>query len=343
MAEHRGSAKPAHGGGRVIITRAALTLVLALGLAFVTFGAEAQQAGKVYRVGFLSGPPLVGRTTALFEQQLHDLGWHNGENILIEYRSAEGKLDRLPAFAAELLRLKVDLILAVAAPDTKAAREATRSIPIVFAAHGDPVAAGDVQSLSRPGGNITGLALMHPELVGKQLELLKTIAPRAVRVAVLWNAGNPIKVRDYQELKAAAKLLRVVLESHEVRRPADRDVAFSAITQKRPDALLVLGDPVTFQIRTSITDFATKARLPAMYPYREFIAAGGLMSYGADLDALFRRAAGYVDKILKGAKPADLPVEQPTKFDLVINRKTAKVLGLTIPPALLVQADQVIE
>jgi len=315
----------------------------AMALLAAPLAAESQQAGKIPTVGFLWATPRVDRMTIAFEQGLRDLGWLNGQNIAIEHRFAEGHLDRLPALATELVNLRPDVIVADAAPATKAAKRATGDVPIVFAVHGDPIGADDVRSFSRPGGNITGLTLIHPELIGKQLDLLKQAVPRVSRVAVLWNAANPAKVLDWRELKPAARTLGIALQSREVGRPADFDAAFAAIRHERPDALLTLGDALTFTIRASITDFAAKERLPAMYMYREFVEGGGLMSYGADLADSFLRSATYVDKILRGAKPADLPVEQPTKFELVINLKTARALGLTIPPSLLVRADQVIE
>jgi len=281
--------------------------------------------------------------TAALEQGLRDWGWLNGQNIVIEHRFAEGHFDRLPALAAELVGLRPDVIVVDAASATQAAKRATRSIPIVFAVHGDPVGAGDIGSLSRPGGNITGLTILHPELIGKQLELLKQAVARVSRVAVLWNAANPAKILDWRELKPAARTLGITLQSREVQRPADFDAAFAAIRGGRPDALLTLGDALTFGARVSITDFAAQERLPALYQYREFVESGGFMSYGADLADLFQHAAEYVDKILKGARPADLPVQQPTKFELVINMKTAEALGLTIPPAVLARADEIIQ
>jgi ABC-type uncharacterized transport system substrate-binding protein len=314
--------------------------------------AGAEQAGKVYKVGYLwagsSSDTIAEGTTSFrsgerFEHALHDLGWVKGRNIAFEYRFGEGDFNRLPELATELVGLGLDVILAQAGPETNALKQATKRIPIVFGAHGDPVGSGDVQSLAHPGGNITGLALMHPELGGKQLELLRQAAPRVSRVAVVWNAANPLKVGDWRALQAPAQSLGIVPESGEVRRSADFKNTFAPIRRHRPDALLTLGDPLTYSFRETIVDFATKERLPAMYPYAAFAVDGGLMSYGADLLDLIRRSAGYVDEILKGAKPADLPVEQPTKFELVINLRTAKALGLTIPPSLLLRADQVIE
>jgi putative ABC transport system substrate-binding protein len=278
-----------------------------------------------------------------FEQELTNRGWRIGENITIEYLYAEGHLERLPALAAELVDHNVELIFAVTAPETRAAKAATRTIPIVFAAHGDPVASGDVLSFAHPGGNATGLSQMHPELGRKQLEFLKACVPHATRIAVLWNPTSPVKVHDWRELNPVAQALGISLLSSEVRTSGEVHEALDAMARQSPDALLTLGDPLTFQLRATIATFATAQRLSAMYPYREFVEVGGLMSYGPDHVDLFRRAADFVDKILKGSKPEDLPVEQPTKFESVINLKTAKAIGLTIPPLLLAGADEVIE
>jgi putative ABC transport system substrate-binding protein len=297
---------------------------------------------RTRRIGLLIGVPAPKLIDA-FEQGLRDHGWRTGENLTIVVRSAEGYLERLPTLAAELVELKVDLIFAATAPETHAARLATKSIPIVFAAHGDPVGSGDVQSLARPGGNITGLTQIHPELSQKQLQFLRECVPAASRIAVLWNATSPAKARDWEELKPVAQALGILLQPSEVRGPADFDDAFAVIASQRPDALLTLGDPLTYHFRTAIVAFAAAQRLPAMYPFREFVDAGGLMSYGAHLADLFRRAAGNVDKILNGAKPEEIPVERPTKFELTVNLKIAKALGLTIPTEILVAADEVIE
>jgi len=275
---------------------------------------------------------------------MRDLGYVEGRNVLIEYRSAD--LDRLPATAAELVALKVDVIVVPAPPQARAVMQATRAIPIVFAAAGDPVASGLVESLARPAGNLTGLSTLTPELVGKRLELLKQAVPGATRFAVLWQPGGSSERRDKDMLKSAeatAQALGVRLQLHEARGPADLNRAFSEMTRAHADALIVLTSSVFFGERRRLVDLAAKNRLPTVYPWREGVDAGGLMAYGSDLADLSRRAATYVDKILKGAKPGDLPVEQPTKFELVINLKTAKALGLTIPPSLLARADQVID
>jgi putative ABC transport system substrate-binding protein len=326
-----------------VVTRRAFIGTLTGGLLATPLVAHGQQRAKVAKVGVLFGRPPTARHTQAFEQGLRDLGWIQGQNLTLEYRFAEGVLDRLPRLAAELVSLKVDLLVAVAAPETAAARQATNTVPIVFIVHGDPVASGDVATLARPGGNVTGLGQMAPEMSTKQLQILQQVVPRVARVAVLWNVANPTKTADWREVKASAHTLGIVLQSREVRRGEDFADVFVAIRRDRPDALLTLVDPVTFAMRASIAEFAARERLPAMYPSQDFVEAGGLISYGADIEDLFRRAPRYVDRILKGAKPADLPVEQARKFDLVINLKTAKALGLTIPPSLLQRADQVIE
>jgi len=307
--------------------------------------AGAQQAPKVPRIGLLS--PFSPSDTALwhqaFRQGLHDLGWVEGKNISIEYRYAEGRNDRLPDLAADLVRLKLDIIVAAVTTDALAAKNATTAIPIVMASVGDPVASGLVASLARPGGNITGLSQMAPELAGKRLELLKEIVPKLSRVAVLWNPQDRGSTLSWNEIQLPARKLGVQLHSLEVRRPNDLDKAFRDATRAGAGALAIMPDPVFVRDLKRIADLAAKSRLPSIFHLREFVDAGGLMAYGVDRSDLFRRVATYVDKILKGAKPADLPVEQPTRFELVINMKTAKTLGLTIPPSVLIRADQVIQ
>jgi putative ABC transport system substrate-binding protein len=316
--------------------------VLALPLA-----AEAQPAAKVPRIGYL-GPTLAANPHMVeaFLQGLRDLGYVEGRNVVIEYRSAEGKLERYPALVAELVALKVDVIFVPGTPAAVAAKQATRTLPIVFAAAADPVADGLVTSLARPGANVTGLSSFSPDLVGKRLELLKQAVPGVSRVAVLWQPGGQGERTDKDLLKradVAARALELQLQVVEVRGPADFDRVFSNMTRARAGALTVLGTPMFFTERRRLVDLAAKNRLPAVYTSREFVDAGGLMAYGANTADLVRRAATYVDKILKGAKPADLPVEQPTKFELVINLKTAKALGLTILPSLLGRADEVVQ
>ncbi len=330
-----------------MMERRTFLVMIAGGLLTAPLAAEAQQPGKVYRIGWLaSTPPTTPealRVWEAFTQGLRDLGYVEGKNILIERRYSEGRFERLPELAAELVRLKVDLIVASAAPEARAAKQATLTIPIVMVAAGEAVEVGLVASLARPGGNVTGLTQMLPELTGKRLELLKEIVPKLSRVAILWNSANPAKVPDWKGTQVAARTLGIALYPAEVRGPDDFERAFNAMSREKLDALMTLDDPLTTRYRTQIVDFAAKKRLPAVYGVSLFVAdADGLMSYGTHYPDLFRRAAAYVDKILKGAKPADLPIEQPTKFELVINLKTAKALGLTIPPSLLLRADEVI-
>jgi putative ABC transport system substrate-binding protein len=312
--------------------------------------AEAEQAAKVPRIGWLSLNRVASPSphlTEAFRQGLRDLGYVEGRNVVIEYRDAEGKLERLPALAAELVALQVDVIVAGGGtPTALAAKQATKTIPIVFASAGDPVGSGLVTSLARPSGNVTGLSNLAPELVGKRLEQLTQAVPGVSRVAALWQPGGLGERTDKDVLKeaeAAARTLAVRLQLVEARGPADFDRAFSDMTKARAGALTVLPSLMFSSERRRLVDLAAKTRLPAVYPQRDFVDAGGLMAYGPNLADLFRRTATYVDKILKGAKAADLPIEQPTKFELVINLKTAKALGLTIPPSLLQRADQVIE
>jgi putative ABC transport system substrate-binding protein len=281
-----------------------------------------------------------------FRQGLHDLGYVEGRNLLIEYRDADGKLERLPALAAELVALKVDVIVAPNTVAALAAKQVTATVPIVFAVAADPVASGLSASLARPGGNVTGLSILAPELVGKCLEQLKQAVPGVTRVAALWQPGAYGERTDKDILKeanVAGRGLGVRLQFVEARSPTDFNRAFSEMTRARAGALSVLASTMFISERKLLVDLAAKYRLPAVYPWREFVDAGGLMAYGPNLSDLYRRGASYVNKILKGAKPADLPVEQPTKFELVVNLKTAKTLGLTIPPALLQRADQVVE
>jgi putative ABC transport system substrate-binding protein len=314
----------------------------ALCLAATAVAAAVERPAKVPRIGVLAFQPTP-HLLEVFRQGLRDLGYVEGQTIAIEYRFGEGRPERLPGLAAELVRLKVDVIVAGPPPAPEAAKQATSTIPIVFAVTGDPVAEGLVASIARPGGNLTGLAAMSPELVGKQLELLKEVVPRVSRVAVLQNPGNQGHPPTLPQAEDAARVLRVQLHILKASSPAEIDSTFAAMTVQRAGGVLVLRDPLFNAQRTQIAALAAKGRLPAIYGNREFVEAGGLMSYGASLVDLWRRAATYVDKILKGAKPADLPVEQPTKFELVINMKTAKALGLTIPRSVLSLADEVIQ
>ena len=309
--------------------------------------AEAQQAAKIARIGFLGANVAASpHIQQAFLQGLRDLGYVEGRNVVIESRSAEGKLERLPALAAELVALKVDVIVAGGTSQVRAAQQATRTIPIVFAISLDPVTDGFVTSLARPGGNVTGLSLLAPQLVAKRLELLTQAVPGVSRVAVLWHPGafgDRTEKDMLKEVEVAARGLAVRLQYLEARRPDDFDRAFSEMTRARAGALIVLPSPMFLGERRRLADLAAQNRLPAVYPFRESVDAGGLMSYGPDFVDLFRRAATYVDRILKGTKPGDLPVEQPTKFQLLINLKAARALGLTIPPSVLARADEVVE
>jgi putative tryptophan/tyrosine transport system substrate-binding protein len=323
-----------------------LAVVLALDLTLAPL-IEAQQVAKVAQLGYLgTDRAAIPHLREAFRQGLRDLGYVEGRNLVIEYRYSEGKFEQLPALAAELVALKVDVIVASSTPAALAAKQATRTLPIVFAAAGDPVASGLVTSLARPGGDVTGSAVIAPELVGKCLELLKQAVPGASHVAVLWHPGGHGERTEKNILtgaEVAGRALGVRLQFVEARGPADFDGAFSEMTRARAGTLTVLPSIMFFNEHRRLVDLAAKSRLPAVYPWREFVDVGGLMSYGPNVADLFRRLATYVDKILNGAKPGDLPIEQPTKFELVINLKTAKALGLTIPPSLLGQADQIIE
>jgi len=328
-----------------VTTRREFIGTLAVFLLVVPLASEAQAPAKVHRIGFLTSrsPTDSPHLLEAFRQGLRELGYVEGQNIAIEYRFAEGRPERLPALAAELVRLKVDVIVTAAPPAHLAAKQATSTIPIVFVVTGDPVAEGLVASLARPGGNITGLSSIAPEVVGKQLELLKEVTPRVSRVAVLQNPSNHVHPAMLRQAEGAARALGVQLHTVQARTPPEIDAAFEAMRSQRAGGVLVLRDLLFLAQRTQIAALAAKSRLPAVYGNKEVAEAGGLMAYGANTPQMYRRAATYVDKILKGAKPADLPVEQPTKFELVINLKTAKALGLTIPPSLLQRADEVIQ
>jgi len=329
-----------------MISRRAFIGSVAGGLLAAPLAAEGQQAAKIARIGYLGfNRAANSHLPEAFFQGLRDLGYVEGRNVVIEYRDAAGKQERFPALAAELVALKVDVIVASGTPQALAAKQATRTIPIVMTSAGDPVGSGLVTSLARPGGNVTGLSFLAPELVGKCLELLTQAVPGVSRVAVLWHPGDYGERTERDMLKGAevaARALGVRLQVVEARGPADFDRAFSDMTRARAGALTELPSAMFLTERRRLVDLAAKNRLPAVYPWREPVDAGGLMSYGPDFADSFRRAATYVDKILKGAKPADLPVEQPTKFELVINLKAAKALGLTIPPSVLGRADEVI-
>ncbi len=308
--------------------------------------ANAQQAGRVARLGYLASNLGNQGPLEAFSQGLRDLGYVEGRNVVIEYRDAQGKLEPLSSLAAELVALKVDIIVASSTAAALAAKEVTSVVPIVFATVPDPVASGLVASLARPGGNVTGLSNLNADLVGKCLEYLTQAVPGVNRVAVLWQPGAFGERTEKQMLKAAevaAGTLGIQLKFVEARAPADIDKAFADITGAGVDALTVLVSGMLLGERKRIVDFAAQRRLPAIYTFRELVDAGGLMSYGVSLADLFRRAASYVDKILKGAKPAELPVEQPIKHEFVVNLKTAKALGLTVPPTIIARADEVVE
>ena len=306
---------------------------------------QAQQPAKIPRIGFLSGTSLSSTSARVeaFRQGLRELGYVEGKNIIIEYRSAEGKLDRLPALAADLVSLKVAVIVTSGPTATRPAKETTSTIPIVMTQDTDPVGNGFVVSLAKPRGNITGLSALRPEISGRQVELLKEILPKISRVAVLGNSTTPGTGQALKEMERAARAFGMKVQHLDVQSPKDTETAFHAARKEHAEAVLVLTSGVFTSQRTQLADLAVKNRLPAMYYRREFADEGGLMSYGVSFTDLDRRAATYVDKILKGAKPADLPVEQPTKFELVINLKAAKQIGLTIPPNVLVRADTVIK
>jgi len=328
-----------------VTTRRAFITTLAGGILAAPLAVEAQPA-KVYRIGLLGGSPPNSpggsRAWEGFFHGLRELGYVEGQNILIEGRFYGDRTERLPALAAELVQLKVDVIVAGAAPAPEAAQRATSTIPIVMAIHFDPVGSGLVVSLASPGRNVTGLSVLSPELVGKRLQLLKEAVPGISRVAVLWNPTIPTQALELRAAEVAARSLKVQLQVVEAQGSSDFASAFSAMTKDRAGGLIALTSSMFFAHRTRIVELAAQSRLPAVYGVKEFPEAGGLMAYGPNLRESFRRAATYVDKILKGAKPADLPVEQPTKFELFINLKTAKALGLTIPQSLLLRADEVI-
>ena len=311
------------------------------GLLVAPLAGEAQQAGKVYRIGFLrAGQPPESYLEG-FQQGLRERGYVTGQNVLVELRTTDGSLDKLPQLAEELVLLKVDVILASAGPATLAAGKATTSVPIVFVGVVDPVGLGLVPSLGRPGGNLTGLATTSEDFAGKRLELLKTIVPGLKRVAVLWHPSNPSNRVQLKGAQVAARTLGVRLETVSIEGPNDFDSAGKTV--RGSDGLLFLESPLFTTHRARLAELASRSRLPAIYGQREYVEVGGLMSYGTQFHDLYRRAALPVDKILKGAKPADLPVEQPTKFEFVINLKTARAIGLTIPPTTLARADEVIE
>ncbi len=320
-----------------------VVFVLAVAILACAYLADAQQTKKVPSVGYLSGASAPGPREEAFRQGLRDRGYVEGKNIVIEWRFAQGKEDRLPTLAAELVGLRVDIIVTDGTRLTRAAKNATRTIPIVMASDADPIGSGHIASLARPGGNITGLTNNNPDLSGKRLEVLKEAIPGISRVGIIWNPELPTSVTAFKEAEMAAQPLGLQLQSFEMRGPDDYEGAFQAAVKGRVRALTVLSDSLMFSNRTRILELAVKHKLPTMHTQSLWVEAGGFMSYGTYFPDLSRRAATYVDKILKGTKPAELPVEQPIKFELVINLKAAKQIGLTIPPNVLARADKVIK
>ena len=323
----------------------AFQAVLGSTLLALSIPAEAQQSNKHSRIGllFATSPSAAVNRIQAFQQGLYERGYVEGKNILLEYRYADGKLERIPALARELVGLKSDVIVTNGPTDTRAARDATNTIPIVMAQDSDPVGSGFVASLARPGGNITGLSTLSPEISGKQVELLKEIDPTLSQIMVVGNSAEPGNAKTLEEMRLAATAVGVKLQYLDLRRPEDIESALEKIIRGRAGGLIVLRNPIASTSRKRIMEFAAKNRLLAMYVSSDWVEAGGFISYALDVRDNYRRAAIYVDKILKGAKPADLPVEQPTKFELVINLKTAKQIGLTIPPNVLARADRVIK
>ena len=326
------------------MNKKSLVSIFAVVILALVHPAAAQQQTKIPRIGFLSSlsPAVVSSRMDAFRQGLRELGYVEGKNIVIESRYAEGKLSRVPALAAELVRLKVDVIVTGGPSVNRFAKEATVTIPIVLAFDNDPVGNGFAASLARPGGNITGLSAEYPEISGKQLELLKEIVPRLSRVAVLGNSTQPANAQTLREVELAAKAFGVQLQYLDILGPKDIETAFQAASKGHADAVLVLASQLVTSHPKQFVELAAKSRLPTTYWSAEFVEAGGLMAYSVNITDLFRRAATYVDKILKGAKPADIPVEQPTRFEFIINLKAAKQIGLTIPPNVLARADKVI-
>jgi len=329
------------------MTRGKRPLIVALTLAVLAMPltAGAQQAGRVSRIGLLltGSPTTESRHIETFKSGLRELGYNEGQNIAFSYRWAMGTSDQFPVLAIDLVRANVDLILTFGTTATTAAKKATRTIPILFVAVGDPVGSRLVESLARPGGNITGFTNVSAELSVKLLEFVKELVPGLTRAAVLRNPANPASIPQLRQTQVAAKSLEVQLQPLEVRDPSEFESAFAAISRERAGALIVLPDPMFLSQRTRIADLAAKSRLPSIFNWAEYVEAGGLMGYGPSLPDTLRRAASYADRILKGAKPSDLPVEQPAKFELIINLKTARMLGLTIPPSLLLRVDRILD
>ena len=326
---------------RNLLLAIALSCALLLATLCAAAPSEAQPARAPYRIGVLRNPPPTDAVHQAFVAGLREHGWVEGKNITIEYR--QGEVTQFPALARELVQNKVDVIFAPNPQGAIAARQATTTIPIVFAVVGDPVRTGLAKSLAHPGGNVTGLTGLGSDLGGKRLEILKELVPRMTRVVVLWNSSVPDKLVEFDEMQAPARALGLELRSIEVRTPEDFPPAFDAIARAKPGGLIGLGEPLVYAHRNAISEFALRNRLPVILNWREAVDAGTLVSYGPNIADLYRRAAGYVDRILKGAKPADIPIEQPTKFELAVNVKTARALGLTVPPTLRLRADHIVE
>jgi len=327
------------------VTVKGIGFIITLGILLGSLAAQAQQTGNVYRIGFLgnSTAALEANLVGPFREGLRDLGYVEGRNVLIEYRWAEGKYDRFPALIGELLALKVAEIVTAGTPATLAVKKATTSVPLVMTAVGDPVGTGIVPSLSHPGGNITGLTAISTEMDAKRLELLREVVPSVSYIALLWNAGSSLQVLAEKQVQAAAQVLRMRVLSLGVKTEEEIKSALAVMARERPDALLVLADRLLLHHRALIMDFATRHRLPGVHAYRELVEAGGLMSFGPSYADMHKRAAYFVDRILKGAKPGDLPVERPRTFELVINLKVAKALGLTIPQSVLLRGTEIIQ
>jgi putative ABC transport system substrate-binding protein len=327
------------------VTVKGIGFIITLGILLGSLAAQAQQTGNVYRIGFLgnSTAALEANLVGPFREGLRDLGYVEGRNVLIEYRWAEGKYDRFPALIGELLALKVAVIVTAGTPATLAVKKATTSVPLVMTAVGDPVGTGIVPSLSHPGGNITGLTAISTEMDAKRLELLREVVPSVSYIALLWNAASPLQVLAEKQVQAAAQVLRMRVLSLGVKTEEEIKSALAVMARERPDALLVLADRLLLHHRVLIMDFATRHRLPGVHAYRELVEAGGLMSFGPSYADMHKRAAYFVDRILKGAKPGDLPVERPRTFELVINLKVAKALGLTIPQSVLLRGTEIIQ
>jgi putative tryptophan/tyrosine transport system substrate-binding protein len=327
------------------VTVKGIGFIIAIGILLGSVAAQAQQTVNVYRIGFLgnSTAALEANLVGPFREGLRDLGYVEGRNVLIEYRWAEGKYDRFPALIGELLALKVAVIVTAGTPATLAVKKATTSVPLVMSAVGDPVGTGIVPSLSHPGGNITGLTAISTEMDAKRLELLREVVPSVSYIALLWNAASPLQVLAEKQVQAAAQVLRMRVLSLGVKTEEEIKSALAVMARERPDALLVLADRLLLHHRALIMDFATRHRLPGVHAYRELVEAGGLMSFGPSYADMHKRAAYFVDRILKGAKPGDLPVERPRTFELVINLKVAKALGLTIPQSVLLRGTEIIQ